>query len=176
LRNAGMAAAAIHGDRTQAQREQVLAAFRAGSVRALVATDVAARGIHVDDVARVIHYDLPTEVKDYVHRSGRTARAGSDGTVIAFVTPGQESLAASLRRNLNIDDSGKASEAKGAAPSGSPGGPRPANARRRPDKGRTRWAPARSRGDGATGGGGPARGPVRSVGASGSRRQPSGSR
>jgi superfamily II DNA/RNA helicase len=178
LRNAGMAAAAIHGDRTQAQREQVLAAFRAGSVRALVATDVAARGIHVDDVARVIHYDLPTEVKDYVHRSGRTARAGSDGTVIAFVTPGQEALAASLRRNLNIDDSGKASPTKGASPSGSPDGSRPGtgNARRRPDKGRTRWT-APHRGDGATAGsGGPARSPVRSVRAPGSRRQPSGSR
>jgi superfamily II DNA/RNA helicase len=100
LRDAGAAAAAIHGDRTQAQREQTLAAFRSGRVQALVATDVAARGIHVDDVARVIHYDLPADVKDYVHRSGRTARAGSEGTVIAFVTPEQRTLASSLRRGL----------------------------------------------------------------------------
>jgi superfamily II DNA/RNA helicase len=104
LRNSGAAAAAIHGDRTQAQREQALAAFRAGRVRALVATDVAARGIHVDDVARVIHYDLPADMKDYVHRSGRTARAGSGGTVIAFVIPEQRALATSLRRGLGVMD------------------------------------------------------------------------
>jgi len=100
LRGAGAAAAAIHGDRTQGQREQALAAFRAGRVRVLVATDVAARGIHVDDVARVIHYDLPADLKDYVHRSGRTARAGSEGKVIAFVTPEQRALAASIRRGI----------------------------------------------------------------------------
>jgi superfamily II DNA/RNA helicase len=100
LRDAGAAVAAIHGDRTQAQREQALGAFKNGKIRALVATDVAARGIHVDDVSRVIHYDLPADVKDYLHRSGRTARAGSEGTVIAFVTPEQQVLAASLRRGL----------------------------------------------------------------------------
>jgi superfamily II DNA/RNA helicase len=106
LRDAGASADAIHGDRTQAQREQTLAAFKAGRVRALVATDVAARGIHVDDVARVIHYDLPADVKDYVHRSGRTARAGSEGTVISFVTPEQRALASSLRRGLqNLEQS-----------------------------------------------------------------------
>ena len=102
LRSAGTAAAAIHGDRRQSERERTLAAFRAGRLRALVATDVAARGIHVDDVARVIHYDLPADVKDYVHRSGRTARAGSGGTVIAFVTPEQRPLASSLQRGLAL--------------------------------------------------------------------------
>ena len=102
LRSAGTAAAAIHGDRKQSERERTLAAFRAGRLQALVATDVAARGIHVDDVARVIHYDLPPDIKDYVHRSGRTARAGSGGTVIAFVTPEQRSLAASLQRGLAL--------------------------------------------------------------------------
>jgi superfamily II DNA/RNA helicase len=102
LKDAGAVAAAIHGDRSQAQRERTLAAFRAGKVHALVATDVAARGIHVDDVARVIHYDLPADIKDYVHRSGRTARAGADGTVIAFVTPEKRALAASLQRSLRL--------------------------------------------------------------------------
>jgi superfamily II DNA/RNA helicase len=106
LKNAGAAAAAIHGDRSQAQRERTLADFRAGKVRALVATDVAARGIHVDDVARVIHYDLPADIKDYVHRSGRTARAGAAGTVIAFVTPEKRALAASLQSGLRGDDHG----------------------------------------------------------------------
>lgn len=102
LRSAGTAAAAIHGDRRQSERERTLAAFRAGRLQALVATDVAARGIHVDDVARVIHYDLPPDIKDYVHRSGRTARAGSGGTVIAFVTPEQRPLASTLQRGLAL--------------------------------------------------------------------------
>jgi superfamily II DNA/RNA helicase len=69
---------------------------------------VAARGIHVDDVARVIHYDLPLDIKDYVHRSGRTARAGAAGTVIAFVTPEKRALAASLQSGLRRVDSGPA--------------------------------------------------------------------
>jgi superfamily II DNA/RNA helicase len=104
LKNAGARAAAIHGDRSQAQRERTLADFRAGKVQALVATDVAARGIHVDDVARVIHYDLPADVKDYVHRSGRTARAGAAGTVIAFVTPEKRALGATLQSGLRRVD------------------------------------------------------------------------
>jgi superfamily II DNA/RNA helicase len=107
LKNAGAAAAAIHGDRSQAQRERALADFRAGKIQALVATDVAARGIHVNDVARVIHYDLPADIKDYVHRSGRTARAGAGGTVIAFVTPEKRALAASLQSGLRFADKGK---------------------------------------------------------------------
>ena len=72
LDKTGVAAAAIHGDRSQAQRERALAAFTSGKVQALVATDVAARGIHVDDVACVVHFDPPADEKDYVHRSGRT--------------------------------------------------------------------------------------------------------
>jgi superfamily II DNA/RNA helicase len=103
LSRAGVAAQAIHGGRSQAQRERTLASFRAGRVRALVATDVAARGIHVDNVATVIHYDLPESPKDYVHRSGRTARAGSDGTVVAFVTPEQRETAVALLRTLDLD-------------------------------------------------------------------------
>ena len=67
----------IHGDRSQGQRERALATFAAGKVDALLATDVAARGIHVDDVACVLHFDPPTDEKDYTHRSGRTARAGA---------------------------------------------------------------------------------------------------
>ena len=103
LAHAGIAAQAIHGGRSQAQRERTLKAFRAGRVRALVATDVAARGIHVDDVSTVIHYDLPESPKDYVHRSGRTARAGADGSVVALVTPEQRQTAASLLRTLGLE-------------------------------------------------------------------------
>jgi superfamily II DNA/RNA helicase len=81
----GIATAAIHGDRTQRQRDKALKSFTDGSVTTLVATDVAARGIHVDDVAVVVHYDLPADPKDYVHRSGRTGRAGAEGVVVSFV-------------------------------------------------------------------------------------------
>jgi len=78
-------AAAIHGDLRQAQREKALADFIAGKIECLVATDVAARGIHVDDVEVVIHYDPPSDAKTYVHRSGRTARAGESGLVVSLV-------------------------------------------------------------------------------------------
>ncbi|MCW2495549.1 DEAD/DEAH box helicase [Jatrophihabitans sp.] len=86
LSKAGVAAGALHGDRTQAQRTRALDAFKDGTVPVLVATDVAARGIHVDDVSLVLHVDPPQDPKDYLHRSGRTARAGESGTVVMLVT------------------------------------------------------------------------------------------
>jgi len=89
LSRAGVAAAAIHGDRNQNQRQRALDAFAAGHPRVLVATDVAARGIHVDDVDLVVQFDPPNDHKDYLHRSGRTARAGATGMVIALVDRGQ---------------------------------------------------------------------------------------
>jgi len=89
LSRAGVDAAAIHGDRNQNQRQRALDAFAAGHPRVLVATDVAARGIHVDDVDLVVQFDPPNDHKDYLHRSGRTARAGAAGMVIALVEPGQ---------------------------------------------------------------------------------------
>jgi superfamily II DNA/RNA helicase len=87
LTQAGVKAAVIHGSRTQAQRERALAAFRAGRVHALVATDVAARGIHVDAVPCVVHFDPAADDKDYLHRSGRTGRAGASGTVVTLLEP-----------------------------------------------------------------------------------------
>ena len=89
LTRAGVEAAAIHGDRNQNQRQRALDAFAAGHPRVLVATDVAARGIHVDDVDLVVQFDPPNDHKDYLHRSGRTARAGASGMVIALVERGQ---------------------------------------------------------------------------------------
>ncbi|MET0631764.1 MAG: DEAD/DEAH box helicase [Xanthobacteraceae bacterium] len=84
LVKAGLAAEAIHGNKSQGQRERVLAAFRAGRVRTLIATDIAARGIDVEGISHVVNYDLPNIPESYVHRIGRTARAGADGVAISF--------------------------------------------------------------------------------------------
>jgi superfamily II DNA/RNA helicase len=84
LVTAGIAAEAIHGNKSQNQRERVLAAFRQGSVRTLVATDIAARGIDVDGISHVVNYDLPNIPESYVHRIGRTARAGAAGVAISL--------------------------------------------------------------------------------------------
>jgi len=98
----GLASAAIHGDRSQSQRERALAAFRAGRLDVLVATDVAARGIDVDAMPLVVHYDPPADVTDYVHRSGRTGRAGADGIVVTLVGPGHRQWARRLQRELGL--------------------------------------------------------------------------
>ena len=100
LKAAGVEAVAIHGDRSQSQRERALAAFRSGSAQALVATDVAARGIHVDNVACVVHFDPPGDEKDYVHRSGRTGRAGADGMVVSLVHDEIAKAVRALQRTL----------------------------------------------------------------------------
>jgi len=84
LEAGGQAAAAIHGNKSQGQRERALAAFKDGSVRVLIATDIAARGIDVDGVTHVINFDLPNVPESYVHRIGRTARAGHAGVAISF--------------------------------------------------------------------------------------------
>jgi superfamily II DNA/RNA helicase len=102
LNAAGVGAVAIHGDRSQGQRDRALEQFRDGRADALVATDVAARGIHVDDVAAVIHFDPPEDHKDYVHRSGRTARAGRRGVVVSLVTSDKASLVKGLQRRLDL--------------------------------------------------------------------------
>ncbi|GAA3822877.1 DEAD/DEAH box helicase [Sphaerisporangium flaviroseum] len=85
LRERGFAAAAVHGDLGQGQREQALRAFRSGKIDVLVATDVAARGIDIDDVTHVVNYDCPQDEKTYVHRIGRTGRAGRTGVAVTFV-------------------------------------------------------------------------------------------
>jgi superfamily II DNA/RNA helicase len=100
LRKAGIRAEAIHGDRSQSQRERALAQFGRGDVHVLVATDVAARGIHVDNFACVLQFDPPGTDKDYVHRSGRTGRAGEAGTVITFVPPEKEKDVRKMQREL----------------------------------------------------------------------------
>ena len=102
LARAGVASAALHGDRSQGQRDRALAAFSAGRVQALVATDIAARGIHVDDVACVVHFDPPADEKDYVHRSGRTGRAGASGTILSLVGGDQAGDTRKLQTRLGL--------------------------------------------------------------------------
>ena len=87
LQKYGHSVTRIHGDRTQGQRNSAVAGFRDGRFRIMVATDIAARGIDISHIANVINYDLPHVPEDYVHRIGRTARAGAEGQAISFVTP-----------------------------------------------------------------------------------------
>jgi len=103
LQAAGVKAVPMHGDRTQGQREKALESFVRGRADALVATDVVARGIHVDDVPCVVHFDPPADHTDYVHRSGRTGRAGSRGTVISLVTAEHKKVVRSMQQALGFE-------------------------------------------------------------------------
>jgi superfamily II DNA/RNA helicase len=102
LLNSGVRAAALHGGKSQPQRTRTLAQFKTGHVSVLVATNVAARGIHVDNLDLVVNVDPPTDHKDYLHRGGRTARAGESGSVVTLVTPGQRRGMARLMSDAGI--------------------------------------------------------------------------
>jgi ATP-dependent RNA helicase RhlE len=102
LARAGMKATRIHGDRTQGQRNQALSGFKDGTYRVLVATDVAARGIHVDNIAHVVNYDLPQVPGDFIHRVGRTGRAGARGTASTFGTRSERGEIKKIERELSI--------------------------------------------------------------------------
>jgi superfamily II DNA/RNA helicase len=102
LTEAGVPAVDLHGNLSQGARQRNLAAFGEGSVRVLVATDIAARGIHVDDINLVVHVDPPAEHKAYLHRSGRTARAGAEGIVVTVGTPSQAGDVRTLMRQASI--------------------------------------------------------------------------
>ena len=172
LTAAGVPAAELHGDLTQNARERNLAMFASGGVRVLVATDIAARGLHVDGIGLVIHADPPAEEKAYVHRSGRTARAGASGTVVTVQTDAQSRTVSTLMRRAGVVPL-RATVGPGSELLATLAGPRaePAAPARRP-AGQTRPSrpgPATSR-DRAPGGAGPAR-------ARGSRaRRPAGPR
>jgi ATP-dependent RNA helicase RhlE len=101
LEKAGIRCTAIHGNKTQAARTRALDGFKRGKFQVLVATDVAARGLDVDDITHVINYDLPMEAETYVHRIGRTARAGSDGNAISFCSAEDRALLRSIERLLD---------------------------------------------------------------------------
>jgi len=98
----GVKTAAIHGDRSQNQRNQALKGFQDGYYRVLVATDVAARGIHVEGISHVVNYDLPSVPEDFIHRVGRTGRMGAIGTASTFATRVERSDIATIERTLNI--------------------------------------------------------------------------
>jgi len=98
LENAGQSVSAIHGNKSQPQREKALDRFRSGRARVLVATDIAARGIDVTGISHVINYDLPVEPESYVHRIGRTARAGASGVAISFCDPAEHGALRAIER------------------------------------------------------------------------------
>jgi superfamily II DNA/RNA helicase len=138
LERMGAPAAAIHGDRSQNQRQRALDAFAAGHPRVLVATDVAARGIHVDGIELVVHFDPPRDHKDYLHRSGRTARAGATGKVIALAQRSQVReiermhTAAGVEPTRHYDVTAEHPAVAEVAATGTPVPPPPAAAPNRP--------------------------------------------
>ncbi len=139
---AGYAAQSIHGNKSQGQRERAIRAFKAGEVRVLVATDVAARGLDIPDVRHVYNYDLPNVPENYIHRIGRTARAGKDGAAVAFCAPDEidelkaiqkvlkmDVPVASGRPWVGMDDPSHKSKPKGRGFGGGGGGGRPGGGR-----------------------------------------------
>jgi len=127
LEHVGYSVASIHGNKSQGQRERALKAFKDGEIKTLIATDVAARGIDIPAVSHVYNYDLPEVPDAYVHRIGRTARAGRDGIAIAFCAPDETRLLRDIERLMNISiavASGEAPANMNAAPKRGNGGNR----------------------------------------------------
>lgn len=102
LGKAGVRGAAIHGNRSQAQRQTALESFRRGDVHVLVATDVVSRGIDIDDITHVVNFDLPNVPADYVHRIGRTARAGRSGTAISLLSPEEQDQLRDIEKSIGV--------------------------------------------------------------------------
>jgi superfamily II DNA/RNA helicase len=127
LARSGLASAAIHGNRSQSQRERALAEFRSGRLDVLVATDVAARGIHVDAVPLVVHFDPAADATDYVHRSGRTGRAGADGTVVSLIATEHIAATRVIQRRLGLSNGLSAPEVSSLTVPGVAGRSRPAH-------------------------------------------------
>ena len=159
LDRAGFAAGSIHGNKSQGQRDRALKAFREGTLKVLVATDVAARGIDIPDVRHVYNFDLPNVPDNYVHRIGRTARAGKDGAAVAFCSPDEMGLLNDIQKVMKRDitiasgspwevvgkpSKGGGGRGRGGKPGGRPSGPggggasKPGNRRRRPNRSRNR--------------------------------------
>jgi superfamily II DNA/RNA helicase len=142
LEKAGIAANAIHGNKSQNHRERVLAMFRSGEIRTLIATDIAARGIDVDGVSHVVNFDLPNVPETYVHRIGRTARAGAEGVAISLVAGADElsylrDIERLIKTTLPRDDRRTPGHREAAAPAAQPhrGGGRPGSQNPRANEG-----------------------------------------
>jgi ATP-dependent RNA helicase RhlE len=171
LDKAGFAAGAIHGNKSQGQRDRAIAAFKSGEIKVLVATDVAARGLDIPDVKHVYNYELPNVPDSYVHRIGRTARAGKDGAAVAFCAPDEIDQLRDIQKTMGVKipiATGRAWEsvdlpAKGGKPGGKPGG------------GRRRGGGGGRPGGGAPGGGAPAGGGPRRRRRGGGGGKPGGS-
>jgi len=127
----GFSAGSIHGNKSQSQRERTLAAFREGSLKVLVATDVAARGLDIPLVRHVYNYDLPNVPENYIHRIGRTARAGAAGKAIAFCAPAEMGELAAVEKALGA----QLPVIGGTRPVGAPPPPKPASGRPGPKPG-----------------------------------------
>ncbi len=145
LTQAGIAATAIHGNKSQSQRTRTLAAFKSGETRILVATDIAARGIDIDEVSHVVNFELPNVPEVYVHRIGRTARAGASGVAITLCDPAEErgllrDIEKLIARTLLHDGGAPAAVQKKTRPA-QPGPQKPASARRRRRKSSPRTLP-----------------------------------
>ena len=117
LKEEGHSADAIHGDLRQSKRDRVINSFRKGLKRILIATDVAARGLDIPLIEHVINYDLPQVPEDYIHRIGRTGRAGKEGSALTFLTPSDRSMWNSISRlidpNFKISREGQSRNSKG---------------------------------------------------------------
>ena len=146
LAKRGLAAVAIHGDRSQGQRERALQDFVSGKAQVLVATDVAARGIHVDNVALVMHYDPAGSDKDYIHRSGRTGRAGQDGRVISMVVDDKKKIARQLQKDLGLKPGLETLDLEALPPAVDRPKPKPVEAKQTKRDGDSS-KPSRNRGD-----------------------------
>jgi ATP-dependent RNA helicase RhlE len=171
----GIAANAIHGNKSQPQRERALAQFKQGEVKILIATDIAARGIDVSGVSHVINFELPNVAEQYVHRIGRTARAGNDGVAIAFCADDEKAYLRDIEKLIKqriaieplpanfVAEAHRIKTTRTAPP------PPSREERREEEQGRRRFAPARvQRGQGRYAG------RVKPMGASGGRRRASG--
>lgn len=162
LNKAGISAEAIHGNKSQTARQKALGAFKAGQVKALVATDIAARGIDVDAVSHVINFELPNVPEDYVHRIGRTARAGASGTAVSLCAPDERAYLKSIEKLIKLSIEVEAGlplpvETSATSAPNDDRPPRPQNNRdRKPSGGDRKKArgPAGRRHSGANGGGG----------------------
>jgi ATP-dependent RNA helicase RhlE len=149
LEQVGYSVASIHGNKSQGQRERALKGFRDGAIKTLIATDVAARGIDIPAVSHVFNYDLPEVAEAYIHRIGRTARAGRDGIAIAFCAPDEARLLRDIEKLMGID----ITVASGEAPADMRAAPRAGNRGRSQNQQRGPGGREGGRGEGGRGNG-----------------------